>query len=75
VTTINIIFENQKAAGAPAETSITIFVCMPLAAHGRPLFAVPEWSWLRRRARPPAPGSGAAGALPPATQTSLPRYG
>jgi predicted metal-binding protein len=40
VTTINIIFENQKAAGAPAETSITIYVCITCRA-GRPLDLVP----------------------------------
>jgi predicted metal-binding protein len=40
VTTINIIFENQTAAGAPAETSITIFVCVTCRG-GRPLDLVP----------------------------------
>jgi predicted metal-binding protein len=40
VTSINIIFENRKAAGAPAETSITIYVCITCRA-GRPLDLVP----------------------------------
>ena len=40
MTTINIIFENQEAAGVPAETSITIYVCITCRG-GRPLDLMP----------------------------------
>ena len=36
MTSINIVFENHTSAGAPAETSITIFVCITCRG-GRPL--------------------------------------
>jgi predicted metal-binding protein len=53
VASINIVFEDQKAASARAETSITIFVCITCRG-GRPLDLPPPYP-------PPLAGEGREG--------------